>query len=164
LADYRRIGGNTVKDWGVVNRTVASSGLKYTCGHMAESNCVHGLDSRFCSICNRAQRPPARRLSTRSGHSTLVEILHYLDETQVRATYGAVAEVIGVVARSIGTRLAPRRVEASWVVNAWTGLPTDYATEELHPALLRSSDVITTGEDLRRRLHLWKAKSHASPK
>ena len=70
-------------------------------------NCPHGLDERFCSICNRVRGAvPARRAA---GSASLDEILEFLNHEQVRATYSAVAEVLGVIPRSLAVRLEPRR-------------------------------------------------------
>jgi hypothetical protein len=41
--------------------------------------------------------------------------------------------------------------------NAETGLPTGYAPEHRHPALLNSRDIIATGDELWRRLAEWSA-------
>jgi hypothetical protein len=74
-----------------------------------------------------------------------------LNAVQIRTTYGAVADLIGGIAQSIGARLGGlegQRKEASWVVNAKTGLPTGYPPEHLHPALLKNSDIIATGDEL----------------
>ena len=104
---------------------------------MAGSRCVHGMDGRFCSICNRSQPRPSRGSV---GTASLSEILQFLNDQQVRATYGAVADVLGVIPRSLGALLGPRTPEASWIVSAATGLPTDYSQNETHPALLRSGE------------------------
>jgi hypothetical protein len=114
---------------------------------MAGSKCVHGLDARFCAICN--PRPP--------NDPRLAEILNFLNDEQVRATYGAVADVLGVIPRAMGARLGPHTREASWIVSAETGLPTDYREHEIHPALQRDRDIITVGGELKTRLAAWKA-------
>src|SRR3974390_2949583 len=90
----------------------------------------------------------------------LEDVVAYLNAAQIRATYGAVADLVGGIAQSIGTRLGGswgRRPEASWVVNARTGLPTDYRPHQRHPNLLRTPEVISTGVDLRRRVLDWQA-------
>jgi hypothetical protein len=116
-------------------------------------NCVHGIDDRFCAVCNRT-----RDMKPRSalGVASLDEILAFLNHDKVRATYGAVAEVLGVIPRSLGARLGTRRPEASWIVSAANGLPTDYSEDEWHPALLSQSDVISSGRVLALRLSTWK--------
>ena len=50
-------------------------------------NCSHGLDERFCSICNRVRggAVDARRAG---GNASLNEILEFLNDEQVRVTYG----------------------------------------------------------------------------
>jgi hypothetical protein len=83
---------------------------------------------------------------------TLAEIITFLNENRLRATYGAVAEILGVVPRSMGARLGPRHIEASWIVSAETGFPTGYSPTEIHPDLRTSSPLIRTGDDLRDRM------------
>ena len=83
-------------------------------------------------------------------------ILRFLNDEQVRATSGAVAELLGVIPRSMGARLEPHRPEASWVVGAFNGLPTDYSEDEWHSALLSQAEIITSGRVLALRLAKWK--------
>ena len=118
--------------------------------------CVHGLDARFCAVCNRTAATP-RRGSLASV--TLEEILRFLNDAKVRATYGAVAEVLGVTPRSMGVRLGPRRPDASWIVSAENGLPADYSQDEWHPELLSSGEIIISGTALILKLSTWKAGS-----
>ena len=88
---------------------------------------------------------------------TLAEVVQYLNSAQIRATYGAVGEAIGVIARGVGARLGRRRPEASWVVAVRNEQPTGYQTHELHPALTRTSEIIRTGPDLVRRVKAARA-------
>lgn len=88
-----------------------------------------------------------------SNH-TVELILTYLNETKTRCTYGAVADAIGVKARSVGQMLGSRRPEASWVVSLKTGEPTGYAENEKHPDLHRTSRIIQSAEVLRRNLDI----------
>lgn len=103
------------------------------------------------------QSVPARNDVSKSRDPTLDDIVRCLNDQQIRATYGAVAEIVGGIAQSIGRRLGPRRVEASWIVNASSGLPTGYQPNEMHQALQRRAEIITTGDELRRRLKQWRA-------
>ncbi len=89
----------------------------------------------------------------------LAEILRYLNDVKVRATYKAVADVVGGSAQSIGGHLGARRIEASWVVNKSTEMPSGYAPYELHPDLTSSAEIIQTGESLDRRLSRWRGSS-----
>src|SRR4051794_23301924 len=107
--------------------------------------CRHGMDSRFCSLCNPASRPVRSHTKAKTGTSQsatyeLRDIVRFLNEAQVRATYGAVAELVGGIARGIGARLTAlysRGPEASWVVSAESGMPTGYAASERHPRAVR---------------------------
>jgi hypothetical protein len=117
--------------------------------------CVHGIDSRFCAVCNRKSK--VRQPLGAIGSATLPEILEFLNAEQVRATYSAVGELIGVTPRSMATHLGPHTAERSWIVSAGTGLPTGYSQDDMHPALLNNNEVIGSGIALAMRLSTWKA-------
>jgi alkylated DNA nucleotide flippase Atl1 len=108
------------------------------------------MDTRFCAICSCASRTAPS--GGAAGRVALADVLAFLNRAKVRATYGAVAEVVGVPARSLGGLLGERRTEASWIVSAATGLPTDYSAGDVHPDLLASADVISSGRELLLRL------------
>ena len=113
-------------------------------------NCLHGIDARFCARCHRQASHGG------VGNTTLEEILQFLNDEQIRATYGAVADVLGVSARSLTMRLGAKRPEASWIVGAENGLPVDYSQAEWHPELLGRGDMITNGRTLILRMTAWK--------
>ena len=88
----------------------------------------------------------------------LRDIVRFLNGRAVRATYGAVADLVGGIARAIGARLAAvysRSPEASWVVSAESGMPTGYATHERHPKLLNKTEIISSGVELEQRMFRW---------
>jgi hypothetical protein len=118
--------------------------------------CVHGLDARFCAACNRSGTSQSRRAA---AGTSLDEILVFLNDEQVRATYGAVAELLGVNPRSIRILLGPRRPEASWIVAAENGLPADYDQAEWHPALLSRGEIITSGRALLLRMTIRRGRA-----
>ena len=131
-------------------------------GAVTEATKIETLKSSF----RRESPPPRAASSARSMPApsaalefTLDEIVQYLNEEQIRATYGAVAGIVGGIAQGIGARLggARRRPEVSWVVNASSGLPTGYEAIQMHPALQRRSEVIRSADELRRRMIRWKA-------
>ena len=80
------------------------------------------------------------------------EILEFLNRHRVRATYGAVADLLGVLPRGVGAMLGEKRPEASWVVNAQTGEPTGYTTSQCHPELHSKTTLLRTGDELRRAI------------
>ena len=126
---------------------------------MTVLQCLHGLDSRFCSLCNRPRNLAKNTPRRGQVHdASLAEIIRFLNHEQVRATYGAVAKVLGAIPRTMGDKLGPRRIEASWIVSTATGLPIDYGEDEMHPALLKKIDVITTGGELTKRMSAWKER------
>jgi alkylated DNA nucleotide flippase Atl1 len=122
--------------------------------------CKHGMDGRFCSLCAPKLRAMPHQTSAKGHTSTpgtyeLQDVVRFLNNEQVRATYGAVAEVVGGIARGIGARLTAlysRSSEASWVVSAESGLPTGYNLNERHPALLTKREVIASGRELEERM------------
>ena len=79
---------------------------------------------------------------------TLEDVLEFLERYHQRATYGAVAGVVGGSPMSLMTG-APRSPRRSWVVNGETKQPTGYRPEEIHPALKERSHVIMSSEQLR---------------
>ena len=123
------------------------------------ARCVHGMDSRFCAICNRTARGTgARGLGSSVSGTSLAEIVEFLNAEQVRATYSAVGELLGMVPGSVGALLGHRRPEMSWIVNQATGLPADYDSAEVHPALLSRGDIISSGRELALKMSAWKQR------
>lgn len=87
---------------------------------------------------------------------TMTEILWFLNDQQVRATYDAVAACIGGIPQGVSQKLGDRCPEASWIVSAADGYPTGYSRDEMHPSLLRSPRVIVTGDELRSLIRDWR--------
>jgi hypothetical protein len=108
------------------------SGFSRTVTHMAGTRCVHGIDSRFCAVCNRTSR--TSRAAGAIGSVTLAEIQEFLKAEQVRATARAIAEVLGVDLRSLTTQLG-----------------ADAAQDGSAPS-------ISSGTELLMRMTAWKAK------
>jgi hypothetical protein len=86
----------------------------------------------------------------------LSEILDFLNERKMRAHYGAVAGVLGVSPRSVGTMLGEQSPRASWVVAKESDMPTDYEEENQHPELQRTSLIIQTPSALERGMKKWR--------
>ena len=78
---------------------------------------------------------------------TLDQILDALDRGRQRATYGAVAAVLGHTPRTlmIGRERDQRH---SWIVSARSGQPTGYRPDQIHPDLSAHADVLNTKEGL----------------
>ena len=89
------------------------------------------------------------------------EILDCLNSVETRCTYGAVAGIIGGSAQGVGKKLGHRRPEASWVVNAKTGKPTGYSKSEMHPSLFDNDEIISTTDELKKRMRKWNKKREA---
>lgn len=105
--------------------------------------------------------PPVRSVNTspRIGGPpslTLEEVIQFLNAAQIRATYRAVASLVGGIPQGIGQRLGARRREASWVVSAAAcRLVTPPRIAIRHCC----RDIIATGDDLRRRYQQWKERT-----
>ena len=99
---------------------------------MAGTRCVHGIDSRFCAVCNRTSK--ASRSLSAIGSVTLPEIQAFLEAEHARATARAIAEVLGVDSRTLAAQLG-----------------VDTADDGSAPR-------ISSGTELLMRLTTWKAK------
>jgi hypothetical protein len=98
---------------------------------MTAARCVHGIDSRFCAVCNRTSK--ASRPRGAIGSVALPEILEFLNAEKVRAAPRAIADVLGVDARTLAAHIGADTTEAG-------ALPT-----------------IASGTELLMRLTAWKA-------
>ena len=76
------------------------------------------------------------------------QIISALSAARVRATYGAVAQVLGIPPRAVSGLLGTRRPETSWVVSARTGLPTGYLPHEMHENFGTNSRILCSGGEL----------------
>lgn len=85
---------------------------------------------------------------------TLDYVLDSLEHGRQRATYGAVAKLLGKTPRTLmrGRERGPRH---SWVVNRSNGLPTGYDESLQHPELALKAHVIDSHEEL----EAWLAKA-----
>jgi hypothetical protein len=87
---------------------------------------------------------------------TLDDILDALDRAHQRATYGAVAAILGLSPRVL-MKGRERDLRHSWVVSRKNGEPTGYAPEQLHPDLHEHGTIFET----RAELLAW-LESHAT--
>jgi hypothetical protein len=94
-----------------------------------------------------------REMERRYVESTVQRVLDFLNRNKLRVTYKDAALFLRVPPQSLGELLAPRRPEASWVVNEETGKPSGYSESECHPDL-RTHDIISDVEDLRLKMRL----------
>lgn len=84
---------------------------------------------------------------------TLNQILNALDHKHQRATYGAVAAVLGAAPRTL-MKGRERDWRHSWIVSRKNGQPTGYEAEQVHPSLADSERVIETREELEKWLSM----------
>jgi hypothetical protein len=101
---------------------------------MTGTRCVHGIDNRFCAVCNRKSK--TGRAAGAIGSVTLPEIQDFLKAEQARATARAIAEVLGVDSRTLTAQLGDAAQDGS--------APT-----------------ISSGTELLMRMTAWKAKTAA---
>ena len=83
-----------------------------------------------------------------SSARSLEDVVDFLNRRQLRATYGAVADVTGRPATFLMSGI-PREPRYSWIVNQKSLRPTGYSEDECHPELLKKSFVLMTGAELR---------------
>jgi hypothetical protein len=74
-------------------------------------------------------------------------VLAALNHHQQRATYSAVAALLGQTPRLL-MHGRPRAPENSWIVSKTTGRPTGYTDSDVHPQLMLNETVLTTPEAL----------------
>ena len=79
--------------------------------------------------------------------TTLDAILATLHQHHQRATYSAVAGMLGQPPRML-MRGKPRAQSNCWIVSKTTGRPTGYADADLHPQLMSHETVLRTREEL----------------
>jgi hypothetical protein len=85
------------------------------------------------------------------AENNMDQILDRLNDAHQRATYGAVAAVVGSAPRTLMTG-RERDLRHSWVVSRKSGQPTGYEADQVHPDLMRSERVLETREELERWL------------
>ena len=78
---------------------------------------------------------------------SLDQILDALHRARQRATYGAVASVLGAAPRTL-MKSRDRDQRHSWVVSQKTKVPTGYTADQLHPDLMLNDRVIESREDM----------------
>ena len=87
----------------------------------------------------------------------LEEVLDFLNDKQMRATYSAVAKHLGILPRFMGHLLGDPSPRASWVVTSGgENMPTDYPPGEIHPNIKRTSLIIKSVDALERGLSAWR--------
>jgi hypothetical protein len=94
------------------------------------------------------------RVTDGSAGFSLDGIIARLDERRQRATYRAVATLVGVLPIGLMSRRT-KSYRDSWVVNERSGAPTGYTVNQIHPDCYRQickgeGGVIHSPEDLRR--------------
>ncbi len=77
-------------------------------------------------------------------------ILFCLNKNKIRATYGAVAKIVGVGNQGIGRYLGANRSYASWIVSKGTCVPSGYEKEQYHHDLFLNDIVIDSDVELMR--------------
>ena len=112
--------------------------------------------NKVSSACTRGY---LRSLRGRSRSDTLLRdmnldlIVSKLNQHHKRATYGAVAEIVGGIAQGVMAG-RPKSPRDSWIVAKGSGAPTGYMPGQIHPECRRQIserpwDFISDGEILR---------------
>lgn len=91
---------------------------------------------------------------------SLEDIVDLLDRHGQRATYGAVAAVLGQSPRSL-LRGRERGRQFSWIVNRESGMPTGYKEDQIDPRLRESGPVLETDAELREWLETPRESARA---
>ena len=87
-------------------------------------------------------------------HNRMDQIIDALHRKHQRATYGAVAAVLGTSPRTLMSG-RERDQRHSWVVSRKYGEPTGYEPEQLHPELKSSERVIESRDELEKWLAMF---------
>ena len=74
-------------------------------------------------------------------------IVSLLNQYHQRATYGAVAGLVGSAPRSV-MQGRKRGWLNSWVFNQDTGLPSEYAEPLVHPQIAERDEILSTADEL----------------
>ena len=142
-----------------------ADGLTYRYHHddvlqqiMSNTSAITGTESwdvnghynfpRLSAVHKRLLEP--YRIETPQNHLTdeVDAILAYLNLKKVRATYGAMAEILGIHALKVGQYLGEKRPYASWIVSKDSGMPSGYKPVDCHPDLTVNERIIQTGKEL----------------
>jgi hypothetical protein len=78
---------------------------------------------------------------------TLDQIVGLLAKNRQRATYGAVAEIVGGTPRTL-MKGRTRDHQNSWVVAEKDGQPTGYKPDEIDPTLIVRMGILKSGAEL----------------
>jgi hypothetical protein len=78
---------------------------------------------------------------------SLESLLELLQKHHQRATYGAVAALLGRTPRNV-MQGRPRNWLHSWVVNQDTGRPSEYPAGMMHPALEERAEILCSENEL----------------
>lgn len=125
-------------------------------GHLtADSSLYFGQFSTSVSL-NNSQDHPAEKSKRHTW--SINDVLGLLDAMKNRATYSAVATVLGIEPKEVGGLLGGRRPETSWIVRNDTKLPTGYSEKQRHPDLYQSEKILNDGNELESLLIEWRAQ------
>jgi hypothetical protein len=94
--------------------------------------CVHGIDSRFCAVCNKLSAFGSPRAAI--GAVTLADIERFLENEDARATRRAVGDALGIGSPALRAAGSSRIVDAS------------------------DDDAIASGTALLMRMTAWKSR------
>jgi hypothetical protein len=112
-----------------------------------EEGIGHWLSGLVRRIVLRLGLRRRQELPMKTRDYQLADIVSMLSKHHQRATYGAVAGLVGGLARSLMSG-QPKSRANSWIVSARTGRPTGYVPGEIDRALESRPEVLSTPEEL----------------
>jgi len=95
--------------------------------------CIHGMDSRFCAVCNKVSAFGNPRGAV--GAVTLADVERFLESEDARATRRAVGDALGIGGHALQATGSSRIVDGG------------------------GEDVIATGPALLMRMTVWNARA-----
>jgi hypothetical protein len=85
--------------------------------------------------------------SVQPASHSIESITELLDRFHQRATYGAVAGVLKRGPRNLMTGRS-RSQRDSWIVSSTDGMPTGYASDQIHPEIKERETILRSSEEL----------------
>ncbi len=117
---------------------------------VAEPDSAEVAQLDVSAVAHESQPAAARVHLSEPSHEKLSvdTILDQLDRFHQRATYGAVALVVGSSARSLMSGRT-REARSSWIVSQKGGLPTGYGADQVHPEINARAEILSSVDRLR---------------
>lgn len=129
----------------LVNSAVAEKISALTSTEYLEQRARRGSRETLRSILAKVQDAPPEPGDELAWN--VDTIVHVLGKYHQRATYTAVAKLVGKSPQSLMLD-RPHCPRDSWIVSKTTGQPSEYSEEDKHPLLTSRSRILETPEEL----------------